>query len=113
MPMRQFQDVSGRQWLVWDVHPTLVERRGRDTGPPPGILERRRRIATRTVVSRRMAQGWLAFVANDGERRRFAPIPESPIHWSAASQEELCAWCCTAERIEVSPSRESTPSELP
>ena len=47
-----------------------------------------------------------------GERRRFAPIPESPIHWSAASQEELCAWCCTAERIEVSPSRECTP-ELP
>lgn len=113
MPMREFTDAGGRMWLVWDVHPTLVERRGQDAGPPPGSPERRRAGRTRTSLAQGMARGWLAFAASDGERRRFAPIPQTPVHWSEASHEELQAWCCTADVIEAPSIRVGPASNTP
>ena len=97
MSLREFADDDGRLWTVWDVFPTLVERRHQNVGPPIGIRERRRFVEARTRVSVRMAGGWLAFEASDGERRRLAPIPEAPNGWSTVSDSELRAWCAQAE----------------
>ena len=94
MAFREFTDEGGRKWTVWDVFPTLAERRERDAGPPPGVRERRRYVESRTRISARMAHGWLAFEAADGERRRLAPIPNG---WAQGSTEQLRAWCTSAE----------------
>jgi hypothetical protein len=94
MAFREFTDEGGRRWTVWDVFPTLAERRERDAGPPPGVHERRRFIESRTRIAARMARGWLAFEAADGERRRLAPIPSD---WAHKSTEQLRAWCASAE----------------
>jgi hypothetical protein len=94
MAFREFTDEGGRKWTVWDVFPTLAERRERDAGPPPGVHERRRFIESRTRIAARMARGWLAFEAADGERRRLAPIPSD---WAHKSTEQLRAWCASAE----------------
>lgn len=96
MATREFTDERGRRWTVWDVHPTLAERRHRDAGPPPGVRERRRFVEARTRISSRFAQGWLAFEANDGERRRLAPIPETSEAWAEASDDQLRTWCAMA-----------------
>lgn len=83
--------------MVWDVHPMLVERRSLNSGPPPGVRERRRHLGARTTVSTRMSKGWLTFEGQDGERRRLTPIPEIPEGWAAASTEQLRAWCDAAD----------------
>lgn len=82
--------------MAWDVYPTLAERRLRNAGPPPGLRERRRHAERRAHVDQSMARGWLVFEAQDGERRRLAPIPEAPNGWDAASEDELRGWCSTA-----------------
>ncbi|HEY2377368.1 MAG TPA: hypothetical protein VGH98_15430 [Gemmatimonadaceae bacterium] len=97
MALREFVDARGRRWTVWDVFPTLAERRVQNAGPPPGLRERRRYVESRTRVSTRMANGWLAFEAQDGERRRLAPVPETPEGWATVSEDCLRAWCETAE----------------
>ena len=43
-----------------------------------------------------MSRGWLAFEASDGERRRLAPVPDTP-QWEQASDEQLRTWCAIAE----------------
>src|SRR5436305_10402770 len=96
MALREFDDERGRHWKVWDVYPTLAERRHRNAGPPPGTRERRRRVEHRVALHRDLAMGWLVFEANDGERRRLRPIPQSLEHWELASLTELRAWCATA-----------------
>ena len=89
MPLREFVDERGRRWMVWDVNPTLVERRLRNVGPPRGVTERRRHGKPHGPI--RLTEGWLAFEATDGERRRLAPIPTAG--WAEASEEELRSWC--------------------
>jgi hypothetical protein len=96
MASRVFTDEGGRRWTVWEVHPTLAERRERNTGPQIGTRERRRVTGPRVYVPSKMADGWLAFESSDGERRRLAPIPEIPSGWDAASVDELSAWCAIA-----------------
>src|SRR3954462_5935796 len=93
MALREFTDAHGRRWSVWDVHPTLAERRHRNAGPPPGVRERRRYVERRLPLRREMAAGWLAFECKDGERRRLSPIPDTPEGWHNASVTELRAWC--------------------
>jgi hypothetical protein len=44
-----------------------------------------------------MSRGWLAFEASDGERRRLAPVPDTPPQWEQASDEQLRTWCAIAE----------------
>jgi len=97
MALREFVDESGREWMVWDVYPTLLERRRADGGPPQGVAERRRHKRARASALIRLAQGWLAFEARDGERRRLVPIPHVGAPWSDASQIQLCSWCALAE----------------
>jgi len=96
MAFREFTDESGRMWTVWDVHPALVERRQRNTGPPPGVRERRHQDRRRAIISSAMAEGWLAFESRDGEHRRLAPIPENPGGWRTATEEQLRSWCVLA-----------------
>ena len=96
MALREFTDQKGRSWTVWDVHPRLAERRQRNAGPPPGERERRRFVEPRLHLRPSMAAGWLVFEANDGERRRLAPIPGGEISWSEAPESELRAWCAMA-----------------
>ena len=99
MALREFTDARGRRWSVWDVHPTLAERRHRNAGPPPGVRERRRVVEQRLQLRENMATGWLAFEAQDGERRRLAPIPKTPNDWSNASVDELGTWCAMAQPV--------------
>lgn len=82
--------------MVWDVYPTLAERRLVNSGPPPGMADRRQRAEPRARISQAMVRGWLAFEADDGERRRLAPLPDSP-QWYAVSEEQLREWCARAE----------------
>src|SRR2546430_1646766 len=97
MALREFDDERGRHWKVWDVYPTLAERRQRNAGPPPGTRDRRRDVEQRVPMRKAMAAGWLAFEARDGERRRLSPIPKTGEGWQAASVAELRAWCEKAE----------------
>jgi hypothetical protein len=103
VPLREFIDEHGRHWTVWDVHPTLAERRQRNEGPPPGVRERRRFVEQRVRIRSGMSSGWLAFEAQDGERRRLIPIPDLPRGWDAAADDVLRTWLTTAEL--VSPKR--------
>jgi hypothetical protein len=96
MALREFTDSDGRHWKVWDVYPTLAERRRRDTGPPPGQRERRRHPEPRTAIAPAMAEGWLAFEASSGERRRLAPIPGGAA-WHLATEDQLRTWCTLAK----------------
>ena len=74
MAHRSFRDDAGREWDVWEVVPTAVERRiGQSAARPPEV-ERRRVRETRVVVPDRLQKGWLAFQCG-WERRRLAPIP--------------------------------------
>jgi len=97
MALREFTDAQGRQWTVWDVHPTLAERRKHNAGPPPGVRERRRSVEQRVRIRAEMSGGWLAFEARDGERRRLAPIPDAPKGWHMAAENELRTWCAMAK----------------
>ena len=97
MACREFRDERGRQWTVWDVHPTLANRRQRNAGPPPGVQERRRYLERRITIRSSMSSGWLAFEAHDGERRRLVPIPDMPLGWFKASDDQLRAWCALAK----------------
>jgi len=99
MASREFNDDRGRQWRVWDVYPTLAERRYHEAGPPPGIAERRRHDERRSHLRQDMRRGWLVFEARDGERRRFAPIPGPD--WADASDHQLRRWCMVAETARV------------
>jgi hypothetical protein len=97
MGLREFRDHRGRRWKVWDVYPRLADRRLDNLGPPPGARERRRLREARINVRARMASGWLAFEAEDGERRRLTPIPVIPDGWESATDAELRTWCRMAE----------------
>src|SRR3954469_21228075 len=93
MALREFTDRGGRRWKVWDVCPTLAERRERNAGPPQGVSERRRYLESRVHLRVNMSKGWLAFESENGERRRLAPIPTAPNDWVNASSDELRSWC--------------------
>lgn len=97
MALRKFMDERGRHWTVWDVYPTLAERRLRNTGPPGGLTERRCFHERRPRIRASLSQGWLSFESRDGERRRLAPIPETPQGWERVSDEELQSWCAKAQ----------------
>jgi hypothetical protein len=97
MALREFVDERGREWRVWDVYPSLAERRHRTAGPPPGLRERRRYVETRVRVAPAMSRGWLTFESSDGERRRLTPIPDVPQGWDSANEHDLLEWCAAAQ----------------
>lgn len=87
MAHRVVVDERGRQWEVWEVHPTATERRAsadRRTARRP-TPERRCKPEMRVRADPALSRGWLAF-AWDGEKRRLAPIPDG---WAAVPEDGL------------------------
>ena len=93
MAHRSFRDDVGREWDVWDVVPTAVERRIARPAGRPATLERRRSHESRVVVPERLQKGWLAFQSGR-ERRRLTPIPKD---WDEMTGEELAELLQQAE----------------
>jgi len=94
MAHRSFVDREGRRWEVWDVIPSLgnrrrAERRVSNLGTPDGIerrqAERRSGEGRRPALSAGLDRGWLCFDCGE-EKRRLTPIPAS---WDLASEAEL------------------------
>ena len=94
MPHRIFRDETGRQWDVWEVIPTAVERRIAKPIPRAPSLERRKVHETRVIVPDQLQKGWLAFQCGR-ERRRLAPIPGE---WDDLTATELLDLLHHAER---------------
>jgi hypothetical protein len=84
MAHRTFRDGHGRTWDVWEVRPTLVERRELAAQPPPS-LDRRRYSHAPSLLPADLRQGWLAFQWKQ-ERRRLGP---PPVGWIDMSDDEL------------------------
>lgn len=90
MAHRNFRDEYGVEWDVWEVVPTMVERRlARNPAAkrPPGA-ERRKVQEKRVLVPDGLQSGWLAFQSSS-ERRRLAPIPADWENMTAAELIEL------------------------
>jgi hypothetical protein len=87
MAHRNFRDEHGREWDVWEVVPTAVERRIARKTPVPSMapIERRKMQETRVLVPDVLQKGWLAF-QTESERRRLAPIPAD---WASMTSAEL------------------------
>jgi hypothetical protein len=94
MAHRSFRDELGREWDVWEVVPTAVERRIAHAKKRPAEAERRRVHEARVVVPDRLQKGWLAFQSGR-ERRRLAPIPAD---WAEMTAEELADLLHQADR---------------
>lgn len=106
MTFRRFVDEQGRDWEVWEVVPSNVERRRKDRRvlpdrrrqPRSGHVERR--VASRRAdsgsryvkVSRGFETGWLCFAAGI-DVRRLAPVPSG---WNQAPPEQLELWSAMA-----------------
>lgn len=84
MAHRTFRDELGREWDVWEVVPTAVERRLAKS-PRAVATERRKVQETRVVVPDALEKGWLAFQSGK-ERRRLSPIPGG---WAEMTNDEL------------------------
>ena len=95
MAHRTFRDEIGREWDVWEVVPTAVERRMAKAAPRASALERRRVQEVRVVVPDSLQKGWLAFQSGS-ERRRLAPIPAD---WLRCSDERLEEYCGQALEV--------------
>lgn len=94
MAHRSFRDEGGREWDVWEVVPTAVERRVAAAAARPAPVERRKVKETRVVVPDRLQKGWLAFQSGR-ERRRLAPIPSD---WADMTAYELVELLHQADR---------------
>ena len=97
MPVRSFRDASGVEWQVWEVHPSLAERRAhRDRRADRREVSDRRRVQLpRADLPEDLRQGWLAF-RSAFERRRRTPIPPG---WESLSDLELGRIVDRAERL--------------
>jgi hypothetical protein len=93
---RQITDREGVTWDVWEVHPTLAERRSLRDRRTEGRVTRDRRIYNQQRASVRddLRWGWLAF-QSVVERRRRAPIPPD---WEHLGEAELLEVLDRAER---------------
>jgi hypothetical protein len=100
MSSRTFADGDGVAWQVWEVRPSLMERRQlrERRGVARSDVPRRQSSAPRPLVAvhESLRDGWLAF-RSDVEHRRRAPIPEG---WTEMSDQELCALLESALRFE-------------
>ena len=95
--LRRFTDNEGVRWRVWDVNPHVN-------------AESRPYIPSR--VAAKALPGWLCF-ESAVERRRLSPIPTG---WETRSEQELAAFCSTAQvvpRLARELNETSAGSELP
>src|SRR6476469_407709 len=102
---RTFEDVRGRVWEVWMVHPSAIERRRMERRSPVEnavflleqrvLGERRTTPGARSAVASEYSSGWLCF-ASEGEKRRLAPVPVS---WMTANDTQIGEWLRVAKRV--------------
>ncbi|HEX6626901.1 MAG TPA: hypothetical protein VF105_03005 [Gemmatimonadaceae bacterium] len=102
---RTFLDARGRQWEVWMVHPSSIERRKMERRSPVEnavflieqrvLGDRRSQPGTRGAVASEYSSGWLCFASN-GEKRRLAPVP---VNWMSANDSQVAEWCRIAKRV--------------
>lgn len=98
MSHRTFVDSNHITWQVWDVVPTLVERRRTQRrGTESSVRSDRRHGRDRRVVAEPRVparagfeHGWLAFESSL-ENRRLAPIPERWPDFTETELQQLCA----------------------
>lgn len=78
-PYRQFVDVDGIQWEVWEAQPALTERR--QLPDRRGIVRQgaARRQVDLVSLPNTKATGWLVFRSPD-KRYRCIPVPDG---WEA------------------------------
>lgn len=86
---REFTDVQGNRWTVWEVYPRLTERRlmRERRALRRGTVERRHVLVGRPTMPRQILAGWLAFQSRH-ERRRVTPVPDD---WEDLGERELRA----------------------
>jgi hypothetical protein len=97
MPYRRFVDSRGKPWRVWDVVPSLIDRRIaarrlrmiRIFHPDRRVLPTRRIDLSRSRLYFPPTEtGWLCFESDDA-RLRLHPIPRDWAHDSDAELERL------------------------
>src|SRR3954463_3978744 len=80
---RKVTDAFGHDWDIWEVSPSVMDRRTHDE---PRIVDRRsRNIGFVGRVSDRLRNGWLAF-QSPHEKRRLTPVPPG---WHEFTDAEL------------------------
>lgn len=96
---RTFIDVAGAEWSVWEVYPSLVERRllAERRAASRGQLERRHVPVGRATLPMQIRGGWLAF-QNKYERRRLIPVPTSWEEFDDGALRRLLAQSMLASR---------------
>lgn len=76
MSYREFSDADGRTWEVWEVRPTMIERRQvDDRRRQPRDFSDRRGAELQFRLLGGLREGWLTFQCGP-ERLRLTPIPE-------------------------------------
>ena len=97
---RTFTDRDGGVWQVWEVRPSLMERRRLRERRSKGRDDSSRRVSSAprspVAVHESLRDGWLAF-RSDTEHRRRAPIPDD---WASMSDQQLCDLLESALRFE-------------
>jgi hypothetical protein len=97
MAHREFTDSKRVTWNVWDVYPTLGDRRV-PLGDRRRFMretEERRESFNAARVSPEYLRGWLAFQSGE-ERRRLAPVPTG---WEALDEADLERLCQVATPV--------------
>jgi hypothetical protein len=91
MAHREFTDSKRVTWSVWQVYPTLGDRRGPIGDRRVFIREdaERRTAFNPARVSAEYACGWLTF-QSEREKRRLAPVPEG---WESLDERALESLC--------------------
>jgi hypothetical protein len=86
MALREFVGDDGKEWQVWDTHPTV---------PPPVAKPVSDGVAEIARISKKRERGWLTFTA-EADRRRLSPIPKD---WETADEESLKAMLDAADPV--------------
>jgi hypothetical protein len=91
MAHREFTDSRRINWVVWDVYPTLGDRRRSPEDRRRFMREtdERRTAGSPLRLRAEYENGWLAFESR-GEKRRLAPVPEGWDQLDERGLERLC-----------------------
>jgi len=87
MAFRELRDDRGMLWYVWEVQPSMIERRLRDDPTKRPQVERRRTpsLPRFRPSNPELTAGWLTF-ESPREKRRLHPFPSG---WATMSDDEL------------------------